>query len=136
MDRSTPESCVLLVDDDEAVRGLMERLLQAAGLTVISAGDPVDAARKYRSCTSRVAALVTDLDLPRISGLELAAVLVEVDPELPVLIVSGAFSRYPDSLEQITARGWRWLAKPFSPGTLVSMVRAAIGTTEEPQRVH
>lgn len=69
--------------------------------------------------------LVTDLNMPRITGMQLAEGLRPVRPDLPIVLITG-FSRFvpPDRLESLGAV--RLLPKPFSTGELAQAVRQAL----------
>jgi DNA-binding response OmpR family regulator len=107
---------VLVVDDSEPLRRLMVRALTAAGFTVLEAADGESALRFAGD--GALVAVVTDVGLPGMSGLELAAKLTEINPELRVLCTSG--------LDTPDAPG-EFLVKPFAPSVLVQRVRAMLG---------
>jgi signal transduction histidine kinase/CheY-like chemotaxis protein len=101
---------VLLVEDEASVRRLVGRMLRDAGYEVIEAPDGAEALRLGRQQIERVTALVTDLDMPRLSGVDLARRLARQRPDLPVLFISGLA---PQSADDMPA-GSGFLGKPFT----------------------
>jgi two-component system cell cycle sensor histidine kinase/response regulator CckA len=79
---------ILLVEDDESLRAVTERILYRAGYTVLSAAT-VNDARRLASSRPGIALLLTDVILPDMHGPVLAAVLHETHPDLPVIYLSG-----------------------------------------------
>lgn len=78
---------ILCVEDDPFIRLSFEELLAAAGRRVVCAGDAAGARRALRE--QRVHLLITDVNLPDGSGLDLAREALQGDPTLPVLLCSG-----------------------------------------------
>jgi len=79
-------SRVLLVDDQPLVRKLISASLVAAGYVVQTAFDGLDALGKLRSGLPDL--IISDLNMPRMSGLELLAVVRKRFPQIPVLVIS------------------------------------------------
>jgi CheY-like chemotaxis protein len=83
-------SCViLLVDDDDTVRELCRRGLEAEGAKVIEASDGERALSLVQTWPDPIDLVITDIRMPRIDGRELAEVLSIFRPELPALAMSG-----------------------------------------------
>ena len=112
---------VLLVDDEERVRWIARRVLEADGWEVLEAGDGQAALQLIGERDGRLNLVVTDLNMPRVSGRELAEVVSVFHPGLPVLGITGFLSGVSHD------RRLPILPKPFSPGSLVQAVRMACG---------
>lgn len=111
---------VLLVEDDNSVRSVTERGLRARGYSVTAVVSGEDALSLGDALTE-FDVLVTDVRLPGISGLDLAAQLRERFPSLPVLTMSGHVED-PRQQAALTAGKYAFLAKPFSlPGLLLRL---------------
>lgn len=82
---------VLLVDDDAALVRLGVLRLSRFGYHVTGCETPEDALRSFRDHPVDFDAVVTDLSMPGMSGLELAREILALRPEIPVLMVSGQF---------------------------------------------
>ncbi len=119
---------VLVVDDDALIRAFATRLLERAGYAVRSAGDGVEALRV--AAEQRPDAVLTDLVMPNMSGLELAKRLREGAPDLPVVFQSG----YSNEASQITYERGRqsYLQKPYTGAQLTVMLRAILDGVDPP----
>ncbi|MDR3762638.1 MAG: ATP-binding protein [Acidobacteriota bacterium] len=80
---------VLLVDDEEMVRGSVQSFLEQAGLTVMGCSNGEEAMAAASGLGEQLALLVTDVVMPGMSGTELASALTETHPRLPVIFMSG-----------------------------------------------
>lgn len=115
---------VLLAEDNADLRETTSMVLRTTGYRVISCSDAEMASHVFRveERLSPVDLLLTDIEMPGRSGIELARELTSLRLSLPVLIVSG--SLIPNSLSQeIEDRNWRFFAKPFRLPALLSTVQ-------------
>jgi PAS domain S-box-containing protein len=110
--------CVLVVDDESNVRDLIRMLLTTHGYRVLTAGDAAQALALAGPAIDEIALLVTDINMPGIAGGELARRLVQSNPKLKVLMMSGAGSGVPVV--------GRVLKKPFGAEELFTNVRSAL----------
>jgi CheY-like chemotaxis protein len=110
---------VLLVEDEDAVRGVLERILTAHGHQVLAASHPDDAVAIVAEGTP-IDMLITDVVMPGMSGAQLASRLTGLQPGLPVIFISGYTAR-PDELPP----GVSLLRKPFTRAALLREVAAA-----------
>ena len=111
---------ILVAEDEEAVRRLTTVALRRGGYTVLEACSGAEALAVHAASRDRIALLVTDVVMPKMSGLELATQLSRLQPDLKVLCVSGY------SAEAVGAKGpiaWPFLAKPFVLSVLLAKVR-------------
>jgi len=118
-------SRVLLVDDDNSVRDSLYTVLENAGYEVLAASNGPDGLTIFRQSVRPVDLLVTDYNMPQMSGLELARECSRLFPDLRVLYVSG--SSADDALQadlQVSKRGF--LAKPFRGDDLLRKARALL----------
>jgi two-component system cell cycle sensor histidine kinase/response regulator CckA len=106
---------LLVVDDEDAIRRTMKRILESAGYRVIEAGSAENALRICAAYSDAIDLLVTDLRMPTMDGRELTRRARELRPELPVLVVTGLPDDAPLPSDEV-------LAKPFSPGSLLRRV--------------
>jgi PAS domain S-box-containing protein len=113
---------VLLVEDDDAVRQVTRRALEEGGYRVLEAANGRDALTVLASTNSRIALVLTDVVMPKMSGRELAERIAELRPGVPVVFTSG----YTDG--EIVRRGLldpaaAFIQKPFGPEDIVRIVR-------------
>ncbi|MBW1683504.1 MAG: PAS domain S-box protein [Deltaproteobacteria bacterium] len=117
---------VLLAEDEPGVRRLLARMLRAGGYEVLEAPNGADALRLGRQNVDQLAALVTDVDMPAIGGVELARRLARRWPELPVLFISGADPLAPGDVDAPAERS-QFLAKPFTEHSLLEALHELLG---------
>ncbi len=86
---NSPKYRVLVVDDDSNVRKSMTMLLSASGYEVSTAEDGFDALLQLRRAAPDV--IISDLNMPQMSGFEFLSVVRRRFPEIPVVAVSGAY---------------------------------------------
>jgi two-component system cell cycle sensor histidine kinase/response regulator CckA len=116
---------VLIADDDHAVRKLVYAILATNGYKVLEARDGVEALALYRTHQSKVSIVVTDVVMPKMSGPELRTRLLQMNPALKVLYMSGhqeadlGGESGSDEEERILT----FLSKPFTPDVLLTKVR-------------
>lgn len=113
---------VLLVEDDDAVRGLAALVLETHGYKVMNASGGTEALRLADALGDKFAILVTDVVMPGMGGVELADTLQSRFPKLKILFLSGytddAIVRHGILHEKVA-----FLQKPFSPDRLARKVR-------------
>jgi two-component system cell cycle sensor histidine kinase/response regulator CckA len=123
---------ILLVDDEAPVRRLAERALLAAGWSVVAVAGGEEAVRALDAAPGAWAALVTDIAMPGMDGVQVArAVRARTgQPGLPVLMMSG----YAEAaLRQSLAGEIRvaFLAKPYAPGELAASLASLLEAAGE-----
>jgi CheY-like chemotaxis protein len=122
-ERRHAEGTILLVDDEPSLRRLVARWLTRAGFEVLQADDgvaAVDLARRHR-----LDAVVSDVRMPRMGGLELLELLLELDSRLPILLMSGSDEIADAQMAQQLGAS-DFLAKPLNLTQLQSAVERMI----------
>ena len=116
---------VLLVEDEERVRELVKEVLLKQGYTVITARDGKDALAAAERETRQIELLLTDVVMPKMSGRELAEILVSMRTSLKVLYMSGYTDNamlHKGTLDIET----KFIQKPFTPDALARKVREVL----------
>ena len=115
---------VLVVEDDDAVRGLAVRTLRANGYDVVIAADGREVRDLSDEQVARLQLLLTDVIMPGLNGREVAEELRRRRPGLPVLYVSGYAADAFEGASADDSSGF--LAKPFTAPTLLGRVREVL----------
>jgi signal transduction histidine kinase/DNA-binding NarL/FixJ family response regulator len=117
---------VLLVEDEEALRGFITDALSQCGYNVIQAGDGIEAQIVFRTSLQPVDILITDMVMPNgITGRELACQLLDCQPDLKVLYMSGYSTDLMENADRLT-EGENFLPKPFNIPQLISTVERCL----------
>jgi two-component system cell cycle sensor histidine kinase/response regulator CckA len=119
--------CILVVDDDEVIRNFVSRLLTRDGYDVVVAGTGDEALRLSKDHKGTIHLLISNIQMPGITGMELGARLSQERAELKVMLMSG-FSAGLLVLNE----GWHFLHKPFVPSQLLSIVKEALAQPSVP----
>ncbi len=113
---------VLLVEDERAVRMIVERVLRRSGLDVLAACDGIAALELFDDAAVDV--LISDVVMPGLDGVELLERMRERRPGLPVVLMSGYAE--PPQRRALDDAGAVFLAKPFAADDLLAAVAAAL----------
>jgi len=113
---------ILIAEDERALRRLSATVLGQAGYRSLEASDGQQALDMFTVHSRQIVMVVTDVVMPRMGGIELAARLRKTHPDLPILFVTG-YVEQGEALHESTA-GAPVLLKPFSPEALLRAVAA------------
>ena len=116
------DETILLVEDETAVLELTRKILTGYGYKIVEASDGIEALKIYKNSSEKIALLITDIVMPRMSGRELAEKILQANPNMRVLFSSG----YTD--DKFMMRGTEdkfmdYINKPFTSETLAHKVR-------------
>ena len=119
------QGLVMVVEDEVAIRGLVRRTLEGAGLVVIEAENGRQALDIFALGGEPPRLVLTDVIMPELNGRELSDALADLFPQLPILFMSGytgdevlARSLLPDTAP--------FIQKPFAPDELLARVRGML----------
>jgi DNA-binding NtrC family response regulator len=121
--RRAADPPILLVEDKDSLRAMLKLALEAQGHTVIEARDEREAVKALGA--SRPGVVLSDLRLPEGDGFGVLRAAKELDPELPVIVMT-AFSSIQDAVRAIKDGALDFLAKPVDPDHLLLMVERAL----------
>jgi PAS domain S-box-containing protein len=120
------EGTVLVVDDDERVRLIAVRMLEALGFQVVEAADGQEALERFRSNPDGFCLVLLDLTMPRLNGEEAFRELRKLRPDQRVILMTG-FSA-TEVINRFAGKGLAgFLQKPFHMAALMGQVRSALG---------
>ncbi len=114
---------IMVVDDKQMMRDSVGVTLQRAGYQVVSASDGAAALRMV--ARHRPAAVITDLKMPEMDGLELLAKLQEIDDQLPVVVMT-AYGSIDTAVQAMKNGAFDFIQKPFEGDQLVLTMRRAV----------
>ena len=114
-----PKSRILLAEDDDSMRGFLERALANAGYDVVAFENGAEAYE--RLLQEPFTLLLTDIVMPRMDGIELARRASELDPELKIMFITG-FAAVTLNNDLAAPKDARVLSKPFHLKDLVREV--------------
>lgn len=118
--------CILVVDDSETVRQVLQLTLAKAGFSVIEAEDGVEALAKLAD--ARIDMLITDLNMPNMDGLELIkTVRARGDHRFTPIVMLTTESSEQKKLAGREAGASGWIVKPFKPEQLLKVVKMVLG---------
>ncbi|MBL8952659.1 MAG: response regulator [Myxococcaceae bacterium] len=127
MKRVRGSETVLVVEDQAGVRAAVQRTLNSTGFRVIEASRGREALELMGKKHEPVHLVLTDLNLPEMTGTELVQRLRQDEPSLKALYMSG-FAGGALSHQGVVDSTMSFLQKPFTPDVLVHKVRAALDT--------
>jgi two-component system cell cycle sensor histidine kinase/response regulator CckA len=115
---------ILVAEDDDALRHLIEVILGRFGYQVISATNGLDAMKAFESQAGRIDLLLTDLNMPGMTGRDLAKKVREMRPGCRVLAMTGYAQ--PGVFEGMESEGLLVMTKPFNAQMLGARIRAVL----------
>jgi two-component system cell cycle sensor histidine kinase/response regulator CckA len=116
---------ILVLEDETAVRNLVQALLGRQGYTVLEAGSPGEALRQIKEYGAAIHLLVTDVVMPGMGGRQVAEQAVQYRPALKVLYISG-YTGNAIANHGTLDPGVAFLQKPFSSESLLRKVREVL----------
>jgi DNA-binding NtrC family response regulator len=109
---------ILVVDDNEEVLRMVVRTLGDAKFHVLSAGNGPGALKLAAETGGKIDLVLSDVDMPEMSGPDLGQLLKKARPDMHVMLMSGG----ADGNLLVLNYGWAFIQKPFVPKKLVEMV--------------
>ena len=118
----TPKAPILLVDDEESIRTVTARALQAKGFEIEQATNAEEGLEILKKCKTPFQLLISDMVMPGMDGEQLIKEAKKLFPQLPCLLMSG----YSASFEKHTAnkmKNFHFISKPFVLADLLTTVK-------------
>jgi DNA-binding NtrC family response regulator len=130
---SAHRQTILVVDDDELVRTFMKYILKRNGYAVLLAEDGLGGIEVFRKSHSSIAAVVLDLTMPIMNGVESIAKIQEIRQDVPAILTSG-MSAHAKSSELAAHPNARFIEKPFRPADFIALIEGACAVAVTPRR--
>ncbi len=123
MSTMQPDPVIYVIDDDDAVRQSLEFLLKTAGIAVRG----FESAKAFLEVMPQIRSgcIITDVRMPEITGIELLQRVKAVNPDLPVIVITG-HGDISLAVEAMKIGAVDFLEKPFDDDLLLAAVRSAL----------
>jgi excisionase family DNA binding protein len=119
---------VLVVDDEASIRDLLSKTLALAEYEVETAADGASALDRLRERRGAYNLLIADLRMPNMDGLTLIREVKQIDPNLPIIIITG-FSTESSAIEAVNLGVAGYLTKPFRVPQVLAAAAKALGAS-------
>jgi two-component system, cell cycle sensor histidine kinase and response regulator CckA len=120
---------LLVVDNDEWVRTVVVAILEAANFRVLSADSGANAIKLSDETDGAIDLLLSDVDMPKMSGPDLGELLKKTRPDMHVMLMSGG----TNGNLLVLNYGWAYIQKPMVPVKLVQMVTEVLHSPNRSQ---
>ena len=118
------QKTILLVDDDPGILRSVSALLADDNYKVLTSSSGRDALQQSKAYKREIHLLLSDFQMPELSGVDLATQMTLERPKLKVLLMSGLIER-----RFVDDKGWHFLAKPFISSQLSALVVCLVGVS-------
>lgn len=123
---------VLIIDDEEKLRGLIARIIHLEGFEVIEAGDCKTGLKKLEQ--NDVDVVLCDVKLPDGNGVDLTAIMKEKNPQVEIILLT-AYGNIPDGVQAIKNGAFDYLVKGDDNNKIIPLLHRAIEKTTLAKRV-
>jgi PAS domain S-box-containing protein len=116
---------ILIVEDEEMLRNILQMLLESKGYHVYAAADGLEAVDMYKGHKHQIDLVLTDIGLPKMDGIEEFEKLLEINPLVKVMLASGFLE--PDAKSELFKAGAKgFIQKPYSPEDMLRKIRMVL----------
>jgi two-component system, cell cycle sensor histidine kinase and response regulator CckA len=120
---------ILVVDDNEELLRMVLLILSNANFNVLSASNGPEAVKLAEETHEKIHLLLSDVDMPQMSGPDLGELLKKARPDMGVMLMSGG----ADGNLLVLNYGWAFIQKPFIATKLVEMVTEVLHSPDRSQ---
>jgi len=121
---------ILVVDDEPMALKLVQTILEKRDFEVLASTSATQSIKIFEAQRDRIELLISDIVMPEMDGTKLAGRLVAMNPDLPVLFMSG-FLTESEIADTSAISQYAFIRKPFRPSTLVQAVRTMLTGEDE-----
>src|SRR5262249_24705971 len=118
----------LIVEDSADMRDLMKLLLEEAGYQTLRAADGREALKYIEDDREFIDLVVTDVQMPEVTGDEILAAVRARRGETPVIVIT-AFGSVEQAVAMVKSGAFQYVTKPFNKAKLLSLVEKALGSS-------
>lgn len=122
---------ILLVDDEEDLLYAGQKMFQRLGYTVVTVTGGVEALETFRAAPHRFDLVITDQTMPHMKGTDLAGEMLQIRPDIPIILCSGfgSVSNHVLTPESVKAMGIRaFISKPVTKTEMAAAIRRELDT--------
>ncbi|MBA7483219.1 Regulatory protein AtoC [subsurface metagenome] len=116
---------ILIVDDEENMCRILSELLTRAGYSIYDTGNAKEALKIFKN--NEISLVITDLIMPGINGLQLLSMVKEIDPALPVILIT-AYGTVDTAVEAMKQGAYDYILKPFDNEEILFVIKKAIAS--------
>ena len=121
---------ILVVEDEEQLMKILTLYLETSGYTLITARDGMEALETYKTYKDRIKLVLTDLGLPKLSGVELITKLKHLDSKVKIIMASGFLD--PDARSEMFKLGVKeFVQKPYTANEILIKIREILDVKVE-----
>jgi CheY-like chemotaxis protein len=120
-----PKKTILLAEDDESLNQMISRMLESQGYLVLRAMNGEEALALFEANSPDIALVISDIEMPKMSGVELSNILRKQNPQLKIVLMSATFPETHLLSLQLNSYD-RFIAKPFEIFSFLSIIEAFI----------
>ncbi len=122
----TGTGTLLIVDDEKMIRETLQGMLESLNYHVMTANNGQEALKIYQKEKERINAIIMDVQMPVMDGVEAAANILKINPEACIIFTSGYVD--PALFEELKRMGYQYfLKKPYKIGVLSDIIKRALG---------
>jgi DNA-binding NtrC family response regulator len=120
---------VLIVEDQEDLKDLIQSILEENGLSVLTASDGVEAVEVFIAHKDEIGVVLSDIGLPRLSGWDAFLKMKEIDPSVKGILASGYFNQNVKD-EIVRSGADNFVQKPYNSPEIIAMIRELLEAKE------
>ncbi|GAI59753.1 unnamed protein product, partial [marine sediment metagenome] len=116
---------VLFVDDEDTIARMEKQMLERLGYDVTARTSSIEALEAFRASPDKFDLVITDMTMPNMTGVQLAQKLLEIRPDMPIIICTGFSEKIdPEKAKTFGIRGY--FMKPIVTGELAKKIREVL----------
>ena len=128
LNKKMKRESILIVDDEPSMRMALSESLESCGYEICVSGDGADALKRFRN--DRFKIVITDMRMPKMSGMEVLRGIKRVSPQTPVIVIT-AYGTVNTAIEAMKEGASDFIMKPFSLEHLESVVKGVVSKEGE-----
>jgi two-component system response regulator GlrR len=123
------DKMLLVIDDDVGMRSLLTDVLNAVGYSVTAFSNATEALNLILKGSQRIDAVITDLNMPKLNGLDFLSVLATARIKIPVILIT-AFGTEKTERDAKARGAFGYLSKPFQLHEISALIQKAVAIAE------